>query len=59
MILTTRKTHAFIEIKVDGIETTIFKGKEEVEDMIHNLQDVIGDLLEYIEEPKINTKESK
>jgi hypothetical protein len=45
MKLTQRITHAFIEIKVDEIETTIFKGSdEEINEMIHNLEDVLEDL---------------
>jgi len=48
MKLTSRRTHAFVEIKVDEIETTIFKSSEkEVEDMIHNLLDVANDLAGY------------
>ena len=46
MKITARKTHAFVEIKVDEIETTIFKSDdlEYIEKMIHNLLDVCNDL---------------
>jgi len=47
MILKARKTHAFIEIKVDEIETTVFKSSKEIEDMINNLLDVVNDLASY------------
>ncbi len=48
MKLTSRRTHEFVEIKVDEYETTIFKSSEkEVEDMIHNLLDVANDLAGY------------
>jgi hypothetical protein len=48
MRLHSRLTHAFIEIKVDEIETTIFS-IEEIDDTIYNLQDVIDDLLKLRE----------
>ena len=44
MKLYSRLTHAFVEIKVDEIETTIFT-IEEIDYTIYNLQDVIDDLL--------------
>ena len=46
MKLTTRiSASGFIEIKVDEIETTIFKhSKNEIDDMITNLLDVVEDL---------------
>ena len=44
MRLHSRLTHAFVEIKVYEIETTIFT-IEEIDDTIYNLQDVIDDLL--------------
>ena len=48
MELKTRKTRDFIEIKVDEIETTIFKDdKQQMEKMIFHLMDVIGDLAGY------------
>ena len=43
MKLTLRLTHAFAEIKVDEIESTIYDVKE-IEETIANLQDVIDDL---------------
>ncbi len=48
MKITARKTHYFTEIKVDEIETTIFKtSKKEAEDMIRNLLSVIDILMDY------------
>jgi len=48
MKLTARRTYAFVEIKVDEIETTVFKSNpKEIEDMIHNLLDVVNDLASY------------
>jgi hypothetical protein len=46
MKITTRiSASGFIEIKVDEIETTIFKdSKKEISDMIQNLLDVIDDI---------------
>jgi hypothetical protein len=45
MNITARKTHYFIDIKVDEIETTIFKqDAKEIEDMIMNLLLVATDL---------------
>ncbi len=52
MKLTVRLTHAFAEVKVDEIETTIFSVKE-IDDTISNLRDAIDDLeklKEYKEE---------
>ena len=49
MILKQRLTHNFIEIKVDEIETTLFKSdKKDVEQMIYNLLDVVNDLARLI-----------
>lgn len=48
MELKTRITYAFIEIKVDEIETTVFKSNpEEIKQMINNLLDVVNDLASY------------
>lgn len=48
MELTIRTTRAFAEIKVDEIETTIFKSnQQEVQKMIENLLDVADDLASY------------
>lgn len=48
MKLTSRFANAFLEIKVDEIQTTIFKSdKKEVEDMIYNLLDIANDLARY------------
>lgn len=46
MKLTVRPTHDFVEIKVDEIETTIFKnhGKNEAEELVTNLLGVIDAL---------------
>ena len=50
MILKQRLTHNFIEIKVDEIETTLFKSdKKDVEQMIYNLLDVVDDLARLID----------
>lgn len=49
MKLTQRKTHGFIEIKVDEIETTIFNdSKQEIQDTIDNLTDVLDDLYDML-----------
>lgn len=48
MNLETRTTKEFIEIKVDEIETTIFKdSKQEIELTIHNLLSVVDELASY------------
>lgn len=48
MELKTRRTYAFIEIKVDEIETTVFKSNpEEIKQMINNLLNVVNDLASY------------
>lgn len=48
MILESRRTHNFVTIKTDEIETTIFKSNEkEIEDTINNLLDVVEDLTGY------------
>ena len=48
MRLKTRVTHAFIEIKADEIETTVYKSdKNDVDDMIDNLLDVVNDLSKF------------
>jgi hypothetical protein len=48
MEITTRKTYAFIELKIDEIETTIFKSNpNEVQDMIYHLLSVVEDLASY------------
>ena len=50
MKLKTRTTHAFVEIKVDEFETTVFKSnQEEIKQMIYNLLDVVNDLASYTE----------
>lgn len=50
MELKTRTTHAFVEIKVDEIETTVFKSnQDEIKQMINNLLDVVNDLASYTE----------
>ena len=50
MKLTQRKTHGFIEIKVDEIETTIFNdSKQEIQDTIDNLTDVLDDLYDMLD----------
>ena len=48
MVLTIRKTYSFAEIKVDEIETTIFKSdKKEIDDTINNLINIIDGLASY------------
>jgi ribosomal protein S17E len=48
MRLTSRFASSFIEIKVDEIETTIFKNnKQEVTDMLYNLLNIANDLAGY------------
>jgi hypothetical protein len=48
MKLTSRMTHAFIEIKTDERQATVFKSNpKEIEDMIYNLLDVVNDLASY------------
>ena len=50
MELKHRLTHNFIEIKVDEIETTLFKSdKKNVEQMIYNLLDIVNDLAKLID----------
>lgn len=45
MELKCRLTHSLAEIRVDEIETTLFKSRpEEIDDMIDNLLDVVDDL---------------
>jgi hypothetical protein len=49
MVLKCRLTHNLAEIKVDEIETTLFKSHpKEVEDMIANLLDIVDDLAKLI-----------
>ena len=44
----TRKTHAFIEIKADESETTIFKSdQQKIDEMIINLLSVVEELAGY------------
>jgi hypothetical protein len=57
MRLKSRVTHAFIEIKVDEIETTVFKSdKKDVEGMIDNLLDVANDLQRFTDKPNLFSK---
>ena len=49
MKIKSRLTRAFIELKVDEIETTIFESdKKQMEEMRDNLLDIIDDLNSYI-----------
>jgi isopropylmalate/homocitrate/citramalate synthase len=49
MELKCRLTHNLVEIKVDEIETTLFKSHpKEIEDVIVNLVDIIDDLSKLI-----------
>lgn len=53
MKITPRETHGFIELKVDELETTIFKSdNREIYIMIENLEDIIERLKTYIEHIK-------
>jgi hypothetical protein len=55
MKVETRKTHDFIEIKVDRLEDTIFKtDRAEISQTIDNLLDVVRDLMSYTD---VNLKE--
>jgi len=48
MEIKVRRTHDFVELKVDEIETTIFKSSQkEMEDMINHLLNVVNDLASY------------
>jgi uncharacterized lipoprotein YajG len=48
MEIKVRRTHTFVELKVDEIETTIFKSSQkEMEDMINHLLNVVNDLASY------------
>tara|TARA_R110002012_G_scaffold318980_2_gene538333 strand:- start:341 stop:523 length:183 start_codon:yes stop_codon:yes gene_type:complete len=45
MKLELRRTHSFIEIKVDEIETIIFKNSDhEITEMIYNVTDLLKQL---------------
>ena len=49
MVLTTRLTHNFAEVKVDEIETTLWKSNpNEVEDFINHLLEQANDLASLI-----------
>jgi len=51
MKVTIRRTHAFLELKVNEIETTIFKSDLlEINEVIENLKDVIEELELFKEE---------
>jgi len=48
MKIKVRRTHAFVELKVDEIEATIFKSSpKEMKDMINHLLNVVSDLASY------------
>lgn len=48
MELTSRKTYAFTEIKVNEIETIIFESdKEDADKMVRDLLSVINNIIEY------------
>lgn len=49
MKIISRTTREFIVLKVDEIECTIFKSdKDELKEMIENLEDIIDDLKSYL-----------
>lgn len=51
MKLVCRLTHSLAEIKVDKVETTLFKiSPSEIDDMIENLLEIIDDLKKLKEE---------
>lgn len=55
MELKARKTYSLIEIKVDEIETTLFKSDlSQIESMIRNLLDVADDLASYTDKQLID-----
>ena len=48
MKITSRKAHAFIELRVDEIETIIFKSdQDEIGKVIYNLLEIVYDLASY------------
>lgn len=51
MKLTVRRTHSFVDLKVDEIETTIYGNTHEINEVIENLKDVIEEL-ELLKEEK-------
>ncbi len=51
MKITARRTHAFVDLKVDELETTIFGNTHEINEVIENLKDVIEEL-ELLKEEK-------
>lgn len=52
MKIKSRCTYAFIELKIDEIETTIFKSdKWDVDEHIENLLGIVDDLLKYTDKP--------
>ena len=53
MKITPRETREFVELKVDKIETTIFKSDNlEIYNMIDNLENIVEILKTYIENIK-------
>jgi len=44
MKITVRRTHAFVDLKVDETETTVFGNSHEINEVIENLQEVIEEL---------------
>jgi hypothetical protein len=44
MKITARRTHAFVDLKVDELETTIYGNTHEINEVIENLKDVIEEL---------------
>jgi len=47
MKIKTRMTHQFIELTIDAIDETIFKGETEIDETINNLLGVVNDLKKY------------
>lgn len=49
MIITTRKTQSFIELKVDELEETLFKEDDtQLLSIIENLENVVEELKSYL-----------
>lgn len=44
MKITARRTRAFVDLKVDELETTIYGNTNEINEVIENLKDVIEEL---------------
>jgi hypothetical protein len=55
MRIQSRVKHAFIDLKIDQIETTIFREeKEEINSTIENLLNIVADLSRYTDKSVID-----